>query len=215
MAVQPQIVSERDSIDGYVAEDVYPSTFQREFAPPWIDAMLRHKGLVPPRQGRSAFRLLDLGCGDGLGLIAMAAAHPEGEFLGIDAMAEHIEDAQATSKRIGPHQHPVPLRPLLRSGAADAAPVRLRHGAGPARLDQRGGESPARLSHRRRAASPRRHRLPRLQCDAGLARHDRLPADRAPTGGRPRGQPVRAFLGGAGAGEGDGRRRRAVVCRNG
>ncbi len=101
MAVQPQIVSERDSIDGYVAEDVYPSTFQREFAPPWIDAMLRHKGLVPPRQGRSAFRLLDLGCGDGLGLIAMAAAHPEGEFLGIDAMAEHIEDAQATSKRIG------------------------------------------------------------------------------------------------------------------
>lgn len=89
------------TIDGYVADEAYPSTFQREFAPPWIDAMVRHKGYAPPRRGRSPFRLLDLGCGDGFGLIALAAAHPEGEFVGIDAMPEHIASGEAVARRLG------------------------------------------------------------------------------------------------------------------
>jgi len=38
---------------------------------------------------------VDLGCGDGLGLIAAAASHPQGTFIGIDAMRSHIERGKA------------------------------------------------------------------------------------------------------------------------
>lgn len=90
-----------ENIDGYLADEAYPSSFHRQFAPPGIDAMLRHRGFATPRRGRAPFRLLDLGCGDGLGLIALAAAYPEAELVGVDAMAEHIDDGTTTAKRLG------------------------------------------------------------------------------------------------------------------
>jgi SAM-dependent methyltransferase len=90
------------TIDGYLGGEIYPSGFHRQFTPPWIDAMLRHRGLVPPRrQDRAPFTLLDLGCGDGLALIALAAAHPEGRFVGIDALPEHIERGTASAAYAG------------------------------------------------------------------------------------------------------------------
>lgn len=88
-------------IDGYLADDIYPSTFQRDFSPCWIDAMLRHKGWVPPRNGRAPFRLLDLGCGDGFGLTALAAAYPEGTFVGIDGLPEHVARGETLARRLG------------------------------------------------------------------------------------------------------------------
>lgn len=91
-----------DTIDGYLGGEAYPSSFHRQFTPQWIDAMLRHRGAAPPRRGdRAPFALLDLGCGDGLALIGLAAAHPEGSFVGIDALPEHVERGTASAAYAG------------------------------------------------------------------------------------------------------------------
>ncbi len=94
-------MAERPSIDGYLLAEAYPSFFHREFSPAWIDAMLLHKGHSPPRRAREPFALLELGCGDGFGLILLAAAHPEGEFVGIDALPAHAEAGSAAARRLG------------------------------------------------------------------------------------------------------------------
>ena len=51
------------------------------------------------RAGRSRF--VDLGCGDGAGLILLAAAHPEGRFLGVDGMAAHVARGRDLAAEIG------------------------------------------------------------------------------------------------------------------
>jgi len=88
-------------IEGYQADEVYPSNFPREFSPAWIDAILRCRGVPPPRAPRGPFALLDLGCGDGMGLIVLAAAYPEGRFTGIDALPAHVAYGQAVAEGLG------------------------------------------------------------------------------------------------------------------
>lgn len=91
-----------DGIDGYVDDSLYPSSFHQPFTPPWIDAMLVRHGIAPPRaRPRDPFAAVDLGCGDGIGLILCAAAHPEGRFLGIDAMPGHVARGQAIVAELG------------------------------------------------------------------------------------------------------------------
>ena len=106
-------------IDGYLAEDVYPSNFPREFSPAWIDAILRHRGTAPPRAPREPFALLDLGCGDGMGLIVLAAAYPEARFVGVDAMPAHVAQGQEAAARLGLGN--VSFRCALFSDIEDAA----------------------------------------------------------------------------------------------
>jgi SAM-dependent methyltransferase len=88
-------------IDGYVADSVYPSKFHDSFQVPFIDAILALKGIVPPRYRHDHFTVVDLGCGDGLGLILSAASHPQGYFIGVDVMPEHVANGQAAIKAIG------------------------------------------------------------------------------------------------------------------
>lgn len=66
-----------------------------------MDAILRHKGLSSPRDSGYPFTQIDLGCGDGLGLIVQAAAHPGSRFIGIDAMPGHITRGQAIIAELG------------------------------------------------------------------------------------------------------------------
>ena len=88
-------------IDGYFAETVYPPHFPQEFAPAWIDHALRHGGHTPRRGFRGPFRYLDLGCGNGLQLILMAAGCPEGSFTGTDANAASMARAEALAEGLG------------------------------------------------------------------------------------------------------------------
>lgn len=88
-------------IDGYVGGSLYPSLFHKAFTPQWVDAILHQKGLPLPRKAGQAFTLIDLGCGDGLGLIVQAAAHPGSHFIGVDAIPGHITRGQAMIAELG------------------------------------------------------------------------------------------------------------------
>ncbi len=93
-------MTQHKNIDGYVAESNYPANFPQHFQPSWTDAVLLLHGRAPPRAPRGPFSFVDLGCGDGLGLIVAAVSYPEGRFLGIDAMPEHVARGQALIDRL-------------------------------------------------------------------------------------------------------------------
>lgn len=77
---------------GYDTSIGYSQGFGREMAPGWIDFCALLSGYSPrPREG--GFRYLELGSGQGANLCVLAAAHPEGEFVGIDFLPEHVEHA--------------------------------------------------------------------------------------------------------------------------
>lgn len=91
----------RPDIDGYVGDSNYPSLFHDSFSPPVVDAMLLHSRISPPRSDRSDFVMADIGCGDGLGLILLAAVYPKARFVGIDAMPEHINRGRKIITELG------------------------------------------------------------------------------------------------------------------
>jgi len=97
-AVSPGVAA---GFDGYVDDETYPSGLDERFTPAWIDAILAQRGLAAPRQPRGPFTYVDLGCGDGVGLILLAAAHPEARFVGIDALANHVARGRALAAAIG------------------------------------------------------------------------------------------------------------------
>lgn len=79
---------------GYDISLGYTHGFYREMAPDWLDMCARLSGyLVPDRGADGKFRYLDMGCGQGFGLCLLAAANPDGEFVGIDFMPEHVVHA--------------------------------------------------------------------------------------------------------------------------
>ncbi|MBY4891832.1 class I SAM-dependent methyltransferase [Rhodobacteraceae bacterium N5(2021)] len=83
-----------NELDGYFSETAYPSLFHERLTPANLSAMARRHGWAAPDLCR-AFRMLDIGCGDGLGLALTAASHPEARFEGLDGMAEHIARGRA------------------------------------------------------------------------------------------------------------------------
>ena len=82
--------------------DDYLPTMLAMLAPAWIDHVLRFHGRPPPRPpGRTPFRYLDLGCGVGATLLALAAAYPEAAFVGVDASPSHIRQGAALATAAG------------------------------------------------------------------------------------------------------------------
>lgn len=80
---------------GYDVSGLYTYSFYREMAPDWLDLCARLSGHMAPLRGEGgSFRYLELGTGQGAGLCAMAAANPQGDFLGIDFHPGHIAHAQ-------------------------------------------------------------------------------------------------------------------------
>jgi SAM-dependent methyltransferase len=83
---------------GYYADSGYTYGYYSETSP----LRLAWAALIQGHQApRHSFRYLDAGCGQGLSLLLMAAAHPDSEFVGIDFLPEHIAHANNLATRIG------------------------------------------------------------------------------------------------------------------
>lgn len=92
---------------GYNVALGYTYGYYQETAPVWLDWALRLKNTTPPsaqsQHSGGKLRYLDLGCGQGFGLLLHAAAHPDMEFVGIDFNPVHIAHAQQLALRAGLH----------------------------------------------------------------------------------------------------------------
>lgn len=70
----------------------YVRNYFRETAPAWLDHVALLAAFAPPAR-EHGFSWCDLGCGPGTNAAIQAATHPQGSFVGIDAMPCHMEDA--------------------------------------------------------------------------------------------------------------------------
>lgn len=75
---------------GYYADSGYTYGYYAETSPLRLAWAAMLQGHQVPMEG---FRYLDAGCGQGLSLILMAAAHPDAEFVGVDFLPEHVAHA--------------------------------------------------------------------------------------------------------------------------
>jgi predicted SAM-dependent methyltransferase len=86
---------------GYFSGGSYDAGFYVEMSPHRLDFSALVNGHRSPRsQPGASFRYLELGSGMGLGLCLMAAAHPEGEFVGVDFVPDHIAYSQWLAKAL-------------------------------------------------------------------------------------------------------------------
>lgn len=85
---------------GYVTDVAYlPGTYPY-MAPDRIRYVASLNGIVPPSV-RDGFRYLELGCGFGSTLLALAAANPRGRFVGVDFMPVHTDALRAEADASG------------------------------------------------------------------------------------------------------------------
>ena len=73
---------------GYVTDVTYVPGFYPQMSPVAMRYVAALNGVMPPRMAEG-FRFLELGCGLGRCLTTLAAAHPQGEFVGVDLNPEH------------------------------------------------------------------------------------------------------------------------------
>ncbi|WP_347506252.1 class I SAM-dependent methyltransferase [Pseudomonas anguilliseptica] len=75
---------------GYLAELPYPHHVQPQLAPSWLVALQTALG---QRAGnlQAGFRYCELGCGQGLNSLLLAASNPAGQFVAVDFNPQHIE----------------------------------------------------------------------------------------------------------------------------
>lgn len=76
--------------DGYVTDVAYLPGYYPFMAPARMRYVATVNGIRPPAVG-PGFRFLELGCGFGTTLLALAAANPAGEFAGVDFLPAHAE----------------------------------------------------------------------------------------------------------------------------
>lgn len=74
---------------GYLAERGYAYNVIADQFPRRLATAALWQGHRPPDPSQ-AFRYVDLGCGQGVGLCVMAALHPQAHFIGVDFLPEHI-----------------------------------------------------------------------------------------------------------------------------
>ena len=87
---------------GYYTGIPYGSYAFKELAPGWIDyALLSQKQRPPRARDGTKFSYVEMGSGMGLGLCLLAAAYPEGQFVGIDFHPSHIAHSQWLVSELG------------------------------------------------------------------------------------------------------------------
>jgi trans-aconitate methyltransferase len=105
-----------DPAAGYITDVPYVAGYYPQLAPTALRHVAALNRVVPPRVAEQ-FRYLELGCGLGRSLTTLAAANPQGEFVGIDINPQHTA---ATSQ-------PIPL-PHRGRGMVAAHPQRRHSG---------------------------------------------------------------------------------------
>jgi len=85
---------------GYFADTGYTFGYYREMAPNYLAWAALLQGVAVPTRG---FRYVDLGCGQGFGLILQAACHPDSQFIGVDFMPAHVAHARQLAQDSGVH----------------------------------------------------------------------------------------------------------------
>ncbi len=87
---------------GYYTGIPYGAYAFKELAPGWIDfALLSQKQRPPRERDGAAFSYVEMGSSMGLGLCLLAAAYPEGQFVGIDFHPSHIAHSQWLVRELG------------------------------------------------------------------------------------------------------------------
>lgn len=86
--------------DGYVSDVAYVSGYHAETAPVWLATTLTLLGVAPPDISRP-FRYADLGCGNGVTPLVVAAAMPHAEVWGFDFNPAHVEAGRDVARRAG------------------------------------------------------------------------------------------------------------------
>ena len=77
---------------GYVTEIPYTPGFIRYQTPVQLSFSAALNGFCVP-DVRAPFRYCDLGCGEAVTLLTLAAAYPQAQFVGVDMNQTHIENA--------------------------------------------------------------------------------------------------------------------------
>ncbi len=86
--------------DGYVTDVVYTNTFYRETTPAWLAMSALLLGHRPPDLAKP-FRYADLGCGNGMSALTVAATSPQAEVYAFDFNPAHIEFGRDLAERAG------------------------------------------------------------------------------------------------------------------
>jgi SAM-dependent methyltransferase len=87
-----------DWSSGYNVDVAYTHGFYKATAPAWLNFIATFDGVSSPR---GDWRYLELGCGNGFGLILLAALHPDREFVGVDFNPTHIAHGRGLAEDAG------------------------------------------------------------------------------------------------------------------
>jgi len=90
-------MSGQDWGQGYITELEYTSNFYRELSPHHLQFAALSKQMVAPDVSRS-FNYLELGCGNGVTVNALAVNHPHSQFWGLDFNPLHTVNAQEQAR---------------------------------------------------------------------------------------------------------------------
>jgi ubiquinone/menaquinone biosynthesis C-methylase UbiE len=85
---------------GYILDEPYISRFYDLQTPARMSYSIQAAGFEHDTASRP-FRYCELGCGNGVTIIMLAALHPESQFLGIDINPDHIDTATAMAREAG------------------------------------------------------------------------------------------------------------------
>ncbi len=84
---------------GYITDLDYIPGFYPHMAPTAMRYAASLNRVVPPKT-TGGFRYLELGCGLGRSLTTLAAANPQGEFLGVDINPSHMSQLKKIFQQV-------------------------------------------------------------------------------------------------------------------